>query len=100
LFFFPPEVHRFFRNAVILTYDFVDDSLLGGPRLAMKLKQVSALNVKHKCYQCAILATRQTYDQVISNPIERPPTVHPNAIERWRIFDESAEYVRQGRERH
>src|SRR5271170_27651 len=36
LFLFPPEIHRVFLNAVILTHHFVDDSLLGRSRLAMR----------------------------------------------------------------
>ena len=103
----PQEIHRLFRNAVILAPRFVDDSLLGRPRLAVKLNRsrgvrllpppgrgasILSINV----YQCAIHATRQPYDQVISNPIKRLPTIHPNAIERRRTVDESAEYVRQG----
>lgn len=51
-----PEIHRLFRNAVILAPRFVDDSLLGRPRLAVELNRSRGrllpppgLDIKHKC---------------------------------------------------
>jgi hypothetical protein len=103
LFLFPEKSHRVFLKCRHPCSPPVDDSLLGRCRANNELNRSRGpvattvrsvgLSIKLTCHQCAILATRQTYDQAISKRIQLGDFQQCSLI-----VDESAEYIWRERE--